>query len=257
MDKIDNISKYMLDQHQNKIQFHNLPESIKPANIDEAYKAQFVFQNNSQRGVLGGYKIALASKIQQELCGIDHPIAGGIFANEIIASPATFKLSDYYGLGLEFEIAVTLSKELNSEMGIFDKDNIRKYIKRLSPAFELIIDRDADYSNIDPLTIIADNAWCSGIVLGTEIPNWQDVDLNTLQSKLYWNNETPQDAMIRDANPLQSLSWVANLLISQGKVIPADSVIITGSVIKTRAPLVGDKIIYDVSGLSKVEINIT
>ena len=67
MDKIDNISKYMLDQHQNKIQFHNLPESIKPANIDEAYQAQFVFQNNSQRGVLGGYKIALASKIQQEL----------------------------------------------------------------------------------------------------------------------------------------------------------------------------------------------
>lgn len=160
-------------------------------------------------------------------------------------------------MGLEFEIAVTLSEELNSKMGIFNKDNIRKYIKCLSPAFELIIDRDADYSNIDPLTIIADNAWCSGIVLGPEIPNWQDVDLNTLQSKLYWNNETPQNAMIRDANPLQSLSWVANLLISQGKIIPADSVIITGSVIKTRAPLVGDKIIYDVSGLSKVEINIT
>ena len=142
-------------------------------------------------------------------------------------------------------------------MGIFNKDNIRKYIKCLSPAFELIIDRNADYSNINPLTIIADNAWCSGIVLGSEIPNWQDLDLNTLQSKLYWNNEIPQDAMIRDANPLQSLSWVANLMISQGKVIPTDSIIITGSVIKTRAPLVGDKIIYDVGGLSKVEINIT
>ena len=63
--------------------------------------------------------------------------------------------------------------------------------------------------------------------------------------------------MIRDANPLQSLSWVANLMISQGKVIHTDSIIITGSVIKTRAPLVGDKIIYDVGGLSKVEINIT
>ena len=38
-------------------------------------------------------------------------------------------------------------------------------------------------------------------------------------------------------------------MISQGKVIPTDSIIITGSVIKTRAPLVGDKIIYDVGGL--------
>jgi 2-keto-4-pentenoate hydratase len=105
-------------------------------------------------------------------------------------------------------------------------------------------------------TMIADNAWCSGIVIGDALPNWQDLELTRLTSKLYWNNETPQDAMINDANPLVSLSWVANLLVAQGKTIPAESVIITGSVIKTRAPLIGDKIIYDVGGLSKVEINI-
>tara|TARA_B110000438_G_scaffold270103_1_gene287000 strand:+ start:141 stop:914 length:774 start_codon:yes stop_codon:yes gene_type:complete len=256
MDKIEQIAKYMLDQHQNKMPFQNLPTSLKPSDINEAYKAQSIFHKVSGRGVLGGYKIALASKIQQELCGIDHPIAGGIFAKEIKSSPSTFELKKYHGLGLEFEIAVTLSKELNLEMGMFDQNNIKQYIKCLSPAFEMIIDRDADYSNIDALTMIADNAWCSGIVIGDALPNWQDLELTTLTSKLYWNNETPQDAMINDANPLVSLSWVANLLVAQGKTIPAESVIITGSVIKTRAPLIGDKIIYDVGGLSKVEINI-
>ena len=129
-------------------------------------------------------------------------------------------------------------------------------MKSLSPAFELIIDREADYSNINPLTMITDNAWCSGIVLGKELPNWEQLDLDVIKSQLLWNNEPPQNAMIRDANPLESLSWVVNLLLSHGRTIPKNSVIITGSVIKTRAPHKGDTVIYKVGDLSEVEIKI-
>ena len=104
--------------------------------------------------------------------------------------------------------------------------------------------------------MIADNAWCSGIVLGKELPNWNNLDLDTIQSRLFWNDEPPQNAMIKDANPLDSLVWVSNLLISLGRKIPKDSIIITGSVIKTRAPKVGDIVRYNVGDLSEVEIKI-
>jgi 2-keto-4-pentenoate hydratase len=256
MDRLKKIAQFMLDQHYSKKNFQNLTETLMPSDFDEAYKVQEIFQKNSGRGELGGFKIALASKIQQELCGIDHPIAGGIFGNEIKSSPSTFDLKNFHGLGLEFEIAVTLSDDLKPEMGPFNKENIRKYIKCLSPAFELIIDRNADYSNIDPLTMITDNAWCSGIVLGKEIPNWEKLDLDTIQSELLWNNEAPQGAMIKDATPLESLAWVSNLFTSMGRTIPKNSVIITGSVIKTRAPESGDHVIYKVGQLSEVEIKV-
>jgi len=256
MDRLKKIAQFMLDQHYSKKNFQNLTETLMPSDFDEAYKVQEIFQKNSGRGELGGFKIALASKIQQELCGIDHPIAGGIFANEIKSSPSTFDLKNFHGLGLEFEIAVTLSDDLKPDMGPFNKENIRKYIKCLSPAFELIIDRNADYSNIDPLTMITDNAWCSGIVLGKEIPNWEKLDLDTIQSELLWNNEAPQGAMIKDATPLESLAWVSNLFTSMGRIIPKNSVIITGSVIKTRAPESGDHVIYKVGQLSEVEIKV-
>ena len=256
MDRLKKIAQFMLDQHYSKKNFQNLTETLMPSDFDEAYKVQEIFQKNSGRGALGGFKIALASKIQQELCGIDHPIAGGIFANEIKSSPSTFDLKNFHGLGLEFEIAVTLSDDLKPDMGPFNKENIRKYIKCLSPAFELIIDRNADYSNIDPLTMITDNAWCSGIVLGKEIPNWEKLDLDTIQSELLWNNEAPQGAMIKDATPLESLAWVSNLFTSMGRTIPKNSVIITGSVIKTRAPESGDHVIYKVGQLSEVEIKV-
>ena len=256
MDRLEQIAQFMLDQHNAKQNFENLPETLMPSDFDQAYEAQRVFQKNSGRGELGGFKIALASKVQQELCGIDHPIAGGIFANEIKNSPSTFELSNFHGLGLEFEIAVTLSDDLKPDMDSLNRDNIRKYIKCLSPAFELIIDRDADYSNINPLTMITDNAWCSGIVLGKELPNWENLDLDMIQSQLFWNDEAPQNAMIKDANPLESLAWVSNLLLSLGRIIPKDSVIITGSVIKTRAPKQGDHIIYNVGNFSEVEVKI-
>ena len=256
MDRLEQIAKFMLDQHKSKQNFQNLPETLMPKNLIEAYKIQEIFQKNSGRGQLGGFKIALASKVQQELCGIDHPIAGGIFANEIKSSPETFDLDNFHGLGLEFELAVTLSDDLKPGMEPFDKNNIKQFIKSLSPAFELIIDRDADYSNINPLTMITDNAWCSGIVLGKELSNWEKLNLDVIRSQLLWNDEAPQDAMIKDANPLESLSWVSNLLTSLGRTIPKDSVIITGSVIKTRAPNKGDHIIYKVEDLSEVEIKI-
>ena len=256
MDRIEKIAQFMLDQHKSQQNFQNLPQTLMPENFEEAYETQKIFQKNSGRGELGGFKIALASKVQQELCGIDHPIAGGIFANEIKTSPAIFELENFHGLGLEFELAVTLSADLKPGMEPFDKDNIKQFIKSLSPAFELIIDRDADYSNINPLTMITDNAWCSGIVLGRELPNWEKLNLDIIRSQLLWNDEAPQNAMIKDANPLESLAWVSNLLISLGRTIPKDSIIITGSVIKTRAPHKGDHIIYKIEDLSEVETKI-
>ena len=256
MDRIEKIAQFMLNQHKSQQNFQNLPQTLMPENLEEAYETQKIFQKNSGRGELGGFKIALASKVQQELCGIDHPIAGGIFANEIKTSPATFELHNFHGLGLEFEIAVTLSDDLKPEMGPFNNQNIRKFIKSLSPAFELIIDRDANYSNINPLSMITDNAWCSGVVLGKELADWTNLDLDTIHSKLFWNDEIPQNAMIKDAKPIDSLLWVSNLLTSLGRTIPKNSVIITGSVIKTRAPKKGDSIIYNVGNLSEVEIKI-
>ena len=256
MDRIEKIAQFMLDQHKSQQNFQNLPQTLMPENFEEAYETQKIFQKNSGRGELGGFKIALASKVQQELCGIDHPIAGGIFANEIKTSPAILELENFHGLGLEFELAVTLSDDLKPGMEPFDKDNIKQFIKSLSPAFELIIDRNADYSNINPLTMITDNAWCSGIVLGRELPNWEKLNLDIIRSQLLWNDEAPQNAMIKDANPIESLAWVSNLLISLGRTIPKDSIIITGSVIKTRAPHKGDHIIYKIEDLSEVEIKI-
>tara|TARA_B100001175_G_scaffold313724_1_gene321808 strand:+ start:337 stop:1110 length:774 start_codon:yes stop_codon:yes gene_type:complete len=256
MSKIENIAGFIINQHKEKKPYSNLPDNLKPENIEEAYLAQNFFHDNIGRGVLGGYKIALASKVQQELCGIDHPIAGGIFKDEIYNSPSEINIDNFYGLGLEFELAMEISHEITNDMGSFDKENIKQYISNIYAAFEMIIDRDANYNVIDPYSMVADNAWCGGIVLGNPIEDWKKVNFEEKKSILYWNDEKHQNANIIDSNPFESLAWVINLKLSQNSVIPKGSKIITGSVIKTRAPKKGDSITYEVPNLSSVKIKI-
>ena len=250
------MTHFLINDHQNNIKYRNLPKNLKPKDINEAYLAQKEFQENCGRGKLGGFKIALASKVQQKLCGIDHPIAGGIFESEIYDSPFEVDFASYHGLGLEFELAMEISEDLNSESIKFDKKNVLDYISNIYSAFELIIDRDADYKNIDALSMASDNVWCAGVILGNPIENWKNIDFNTLKSTLYWNDETPQEAIIKDANPFDTLAWVINLRLSLNLNIPKGSKIITGSVIKTRSPKKGDVVTYNVGNLSETKIRL-
>ena len=161
------IANYLIKEHRNKINFKTLPTDLLPANMNEAYLAQQSFHEQSGRGELGGHKIALASKVQQELCGIDHPIAGGIFKNEIFNSPHNIEIQNYHGLGLEFELAMEISSDLDGSIGKLNENTVKNYISNIYTAFELIIDRNADYSKINALTMTADNVWCGGCLLYT------------------------------------------------------------------------------------------
>ena len=104
MKKINKVSEYILSQHKKGYSFKNLEDPYTLKNENEAYEVQFDFQKNAKRGKIGGYKIALASKVQQQLCSINNPIAGGIFKSEIYQSQEIIKLKNYQSLGLEFEI---------------------------------------------------------------------------------------------------------------------------------------------------------
>jgi len=237
--------------------FRQLDANVRPATIIDAYAAQNELQHlraGGKRGTVAGRKIALASKVQQELCGIDHPIAGAIYSNEIHSSPCSIKLSDYHGLGIEFEIAITLKTDTEVSRE-YSRDEISQLINTVHPAFEMIIDRGADYQNIDPITMIADNAWCAGIVLGDDFYTQCAGNFDDLPATLRWNDDV-ETASTAASDPITSLTWVINLLASMGQTLQAGQPVITGSVMKTRYPTEGDHVSFQVEGSRSIELNI-
>ena len=112
-----------------------------------------------------GYKVGLTSAAMQAFCGIDHPIAGVVLARRVHRSGAIVKRSDFGRLGLEFEIAVRIKSDVPVTDGSCSAEMIEPHIDGICAAIELVDDRDADYGNLDVLSLVADNSWNGGIVL--------------------------------------------------------------------------------------------
>ena len=111
---------------------------------------------------------------------------------------------------------------------------------------------------MDGLSLVADNSWAAGVVLGPECAKWRDLDLTATPVALTHNGITDQAVTgAAMGNPLASLAWVANLLNAEGGQVKAGEIVITGSTLATRFPAAGDQLEYMVDGVGEVALTIT
>ena len=251
---VEKISAFLFEAHEAGDKFVNLEKDMKPKDFNEAYQIQKQLRQKLPRGPLGGYKIALSSKIQQDYHKISHPVYGGLFKNEIFASPKTIVLENYHRMSVEFELAFELSDRIIDTTIDRTSENIIKDISNVMPAIELIDDRGANYDGLDPLSLACDNAWSGGLVLGEPIYNWQEKDFLNIQSSCEWNQEPKLTTGVLDAKPFENLCWLINELHSRKSELKPGMIIITGSVFKVRQANVGDKINHILSDRGKVSI---
>ena len=251
---VEKISTFLFKAHEAGDRFINLEKDMKPKDFNEAYQIQNQLRQKLPRGPLGGYKIALSSKIQQDYHKISHPVYGGLFKNEIFTSPKTVVLENYHRMSVEFELAFELSDRIIDTTIHRTSENIIKDISNVMPAIELIDDRGANYDGLDPLSLACDNAWSGGLVLGEPIYNWQERNFLDIQSTCEWNQEPKLTTGVLDAKPFENLCWLINELHTRKSELKPGMIIITGSVFKVRQAKVGDKINHILSDHGKVSI---
>ena len=61
IDKLEKAARFLVSEHKNNQSYKNLPQHLKPSNLDEAYQTQFIFHKLIERGPIGGRKVALVS----------------------------------------------------------------------------------------------------------------------------------------------------------------------------------------------------
>lgn len=258
-DRVAEIAAHLYAQHVRKEPYKGFEGTHAPADLAEAYAVQFALQDlfvAGGRGSLAGHKIALTSKPMQAFCGVDHPIAGGLFSEDIRHSPCDIRLTDFQRLGIEFELAFEIGDAARSASPPFDPRSVREIVVGCRPSFELIEDRGADYGKLTATGLAADNAWSGGVVLGPSLENWRTLDLDDLPVTLFYNDETPQHANTGAADPLGSLAWVGNHLSGYGRRLEPGHIVITGSTMATRFPKPGDRIRYGIDGLAEVAVKV-
>jgi 2-keto-4-pentenoate hydratase len=247
----------LMSAHSCGVKFHSIASDFAITTTDNAYEVQreYVGLQMQARGTAAaGYKVGLTSKRMQEMCGIDNPIAGVVLNDRIMRSGAKISASDYARPGLEFEIAMRLGRDLRSDGRVLQLTEVGDAIDAVCPAIEIIDDRHADYGSLDVLSVIADNSWNEGIVLGTfQRP---PVNLDSVEGVVSQDGAVIDRGWGRDVldHPFHSVAWLAAHLAATGSVLRAGDVVMTGSLVTTKFPQRSSSYRFELVGLGVVEL---
>jgi len=252
----------LFEAHERRERFAPLPAELAPRSIDEAHAIQdaFVAQRAQKLGGIAGYKVALTSQQMRRFVGVDEPQAGMMLESTLHRSPARVRAADYVRLVVEFEIAVQIAEDLPAADKPFSRERVARSVGAVMPALELADDRNADYSQLarHPLELIADNCWNEGAVLGAPVQDWKTIDLAAVRGVATINGNKVGEGRGADAmgHPLDAVVWLADHLASIGRGLLRGDVVITGSIITTKAVTAGDRVLFDVEKLGAVELRV-
>jgi 2-keto-4-pentenoate hydratase len=215
-----------------------LPAGLMPADLAEAYSIRQVFEDigiAGGRGAVTGYKIGLTTPIMQQLCGVDEPVYGAIFAGEVHHVRAELAVRNYCRLGIETEIAVRLGEDLPRGG---DRDRVAAAVESCTAAMELLEDLRHDYKRLSAAAMVAGNVWNAGIVVGPPVADWRRFDLAQLTARLVINGSEIGHGSGGDVmgNPLNALAWLADKLAAAGTPLKRGMIVMTGSMVPIHFP---------------------
>jgi 2-keto-4-pentenoate hydratase len=220
--------------------------------VQDSYARRMMATGNTE---VGGFKIGLTTKKMQEMCGIDSPVSGYVAANRIHKAPATVDAMGYTHLGLEFEVAVKLGRDLPFRPIAYAQEEVVRDIE-VAPGIELVDDRNADYATLEALSLIADNSWNAGIVVG----DWQPppADLSGIEATILCNGQLVDKGYGCDAlgHPFIPLTWLANFRARTERPLKKGDIVLTGSLIRTQFPTEPCKYRYELAGLGAIEVDV-
>jgi 2-keto-4-pentenoate hydratase len=133
---------------------------------------------------------------------------------------------------------------------------IAPHIDGVCAAIEIVDDRSADYSNLDVLSLVADNSWNAGIVLSEFSTKWPD--LEAALGRATKDGVAIGEGFGRDilGHPFNSVAWLATQLNSRGVGLKAGQVVMTGSVMKTVFPEADAGYRFELGGIGVVEVRV-
>jgi 2-keto-4-pentenoate hydratase len=253
------VAAQLLQEHRQGKSFSPVRAAGELLPLDAAYavQRQYVAQRAGQAGAqVAGYKIGLTSAAMREMCGIAHPVYGSIARAVVLASGAQVALAGYGRLGIEFEIAVRMGRDLVPAGPTASAEEARQAVDAVAAALELVDDRNADYAQLDAGSLVADNAWNAAVVLGAWVP--VPAELADLRGVLRSGGQTADEGEVGsgDDSPFASVAWLAGELKRRGGALRKGDIVMTGSIVRTRFAQAGQSWDFEVDGLGAVSVSV-
>jgi 2-oxo-3-hexenedioate decarboxylase/2-keto-4-pentenoate hydratase len=256
-DRILLAAQAIASARRNRTPLAALPPGIVPRDEAEGYLVQRALHDLMLpvNGALAGYKIGCTSAVMQRYLDIPHPCSGGVFERGIHASGTMLPASDYVRVGVECEIAVRLEVDLPPAGAPFTHETVVGAIGAYHPAIEIVDNRYVTWETMGAATLVADDFFAAGCVLGAPVARAIAPDLLAVAGRAVINGAEAGQGRGADVlgHPHNALAWLANHLASEGRGLHAGQIVLTGSLVKTVWLKAGDRVVMELDGLGRVE----
>ena len=260
-DQIESVAGSLVSQRLSSAPI-DLAEDMRPADEVEAYAVQAEVNRRLSQSGLGlpvGHKIGCTTPVMQAYLGISNPCAGEIFAATTLQSLGQVSRARYRRLGVECEIVIGLSRDVAPEEAPFTREGMASRVDAVMAGIEIVDDRYRDYRSLGAPTLIADNFFNAGCVLGEPIKDWRRLDLEALGGRMLINGEEAGrgvGGMIL-GHPFEALAWLANSRASRGLGLQKGAFVFLGSLVETKYPNPGDSVQVEIEGLGALVLEVT
>jgi 2-keto-4-pentenoate hydratase len=259
MNRILAAANAIASARRNRTPLPLLDANVAPHDEAEGYLIQTALADllSPDFGALAGYKIGCTSAVMQAYLAIPHPCGGSVFARGVHDSGASLCHKDFVRVGVECEIAVRLGRDLAPSAAPFTADAVAHSIEAYLPAVEIVDDRYVDWQTLGAPTLVADDFFAAGCVLGNPVARSGAPDLLNVVGRAVVNGHEVGRGTGADVlgHPHHALAWLANHLATDGNGLRAGQIVLTGSLVKTIWLGAGDEVAMDLSGLGTVTVD--
>jgi 2-keto-4-pentenoate hydratase len=259
MDRTLEAAKAIVSARLSAAALEPLPASVRPHDVAEGYRVQDAVHTmlaETDWGPVVGHKIGCTTPVMQQYLGIPHPCAGGLYSGRIHQGSAELDHAGFVRPGIECEIAVRLGRDLSAGDAPFTAESMATAIDSYMPAIEVVDERYADWPQTEAPTLIADDFFAAGCVLGAPIAKGALSDLSLLAGQALINGIEAARGVGADVmgHPHNALAWLVNHLAERGEALRAGEIVLTGSLVQTQWPAPGDEVGVRIVGLGTASL---
>ncbi|HTN96841.1 MAG TPA: fumarylacetoacetate hydrolase family protein, partial [Nordella sp.] len=196
-------------------------------------------------GKISGHKIGCTTPVMQKFLGIQSPCAGQVFAATVLKGGGEVARAAYRKLGVECEIVVEIGTDIEPRRQDHTRQSVTAHVKAVMAGIEIVDDRYSEFRSLGACTLIADNFFNAGCVLGSPVTNWQALDLASLTGHMRINDSEVgrgTGAMVM-GHPFEALAWLANSRGARGEGLRRGEFVFLGSLVETKWLNAGDTVV--------------
>jgi len=235
--------------------FAGFPDGLAPRTEAVAYAIQgraAELRAARRATTAAGHKIGSTTPVMQAYLAISSPCSGIMLADTVVGDGAEFEVPPHGVLGVECELAVRLGRDLPARDEPYTRDELAHAVSSCMAAIEVVEDRYVDWRTLDAPTLIADDFFHVGAVLGEERADVDPRDLHLARGSMRLDGSVVGSGTGADVlgHPLAALGWLAD----SGAGLRAGEVVMLGSLVETNWVAAGMRVRIDNEPLGPVEV---